>query len=41
MSDEAHDPTGLDLASEIARAAVESATYGVVLPEPSPPRQPS
>ena len=40
MSEEAHDPTGLDLASEIARAAVESAAYGVVLPEPSPPKTP-
>lgn len=40
MSDEPHDPTGLDLASEIARAAVEASAYGVVLPEPSPPRQP-
>ncbi|MHA6513450.1 DUF721 domain-containing protein [Tessaracoccus sp. Z1128] len=39
MSEE-HDPTGLDLASEIARAAVESAAYGVVLPDPSPARQP-
>ena len=40
MSEEAHDPTGLDLASEIARAAVEAAAYGVVLQEPSPPRTP-
>lgn len=40
VSDEPHDPTGLDLASEIARAAVESAAYGVVLPDPAPPRQP-
>lgn len=37
---EPHDPTGLDLASEIARAAVESAAYGVVLPEPHTPRAP-
>lgn len=38
MTEEPHDPTGLDLASEIARAAVESAAYGAVLPEPSPPK---
>lgn len=37
---EPHDPTGLDLASEIARAAVESAAYGAVLPEPRTPKQP-
>ena len=37
---EPHDPTGLDLASEIARAAVESAAYGGVLPEPQTPRKP-
>lgn len=36
---EDHDPTGLDLAEEIAQAAVEAAAYGLVLPEPSPPRQ--
>lgn len=39
MSEEPHDPTGLDLASEIARAAVESAAYGVALPEPAAPRK--
>lgn len=38
MSEEAHDPTGLELASEIARAAVESAAYGPTLPEPAPPK---
>ena len=37
---EQHDPTGLELASEIARAAVEAAEYGVVLPEPTKPRTP-
>lgn len=40
MSEEPHDPTGLDLASEIARAAVEASAYGVVLPEPAAPRKP-
>ncbi len=35
---EPHDPTGLELASEIARATVEASEYGVVLPEPAPPR---
>lgn len=40
MSLEPHDPTGLELASEIARATVEAAEYGVVLPEPAPSRQP-
>ena len=29
MDADEHDPTGLDLASEIARAAVEAAEYGV------------
>lgn len=38
MTEEQHDPTGLELASEIARAAVESAAYGGVLPEPAPPK---
>lgn len=38
MSEEGHDPTGLELASEIARAAVESVAYGVVLPQPTPPK---
>ncbi|MHA7861800.1 DUF721 domain-containing protein [Tessaracoccus sp. Y36] len=37
---EPHDPTGLELASEIARATVEASEYGVVLPEPAPPRTP-
>lgn len=37
---EPHDPTGLELASEIARATVEAAEHGVVLPEPAPPRTP-
>ncbi len=37
---EQHDPTGLELASEIARAAVEAAEYGVALPEPTKPRTP-
>lgn len=37
---EPHDPTGLELASEIARAAVEAAEYGVVLPEPAPSKVP-
>ena len=37
---EPHDPTGLELASEIARATVEASEYGVVLPEPAPPRRP-
>ncbi|WP_297108854.1 DciA family protein [Tessaracoccus sp.] len=37
---EPHDPTGLDLASEIARATVEASEYGVVLPEPAPSRTP-
>ncbi|HJE51887.1 MAG TPA: DciA family protein [Tessaracoccus flavescens] len=37
---EQHDPTGLDLASEIARAAVEASAYGVVLPEAKPPKNP-
>lgn len=36
---EQHDPTGLELASEIARAAVEAAEYGAVLPDPTPPRR--
>lgn len=40
MSEEVHDPTGLELASEIARAAVEASEYGVVLPEPAPARRP-
>lgn len=35
---EQHDPTGLDLASEIARAAVEASEYGGALPEPKKPR---
>lgn len=38
MDADEHDPTGLDLASEIARAAVEAAEYGVQLPEPRPVR---
>ena len=38
MDADEHDPTGLDLASEIARAAVEAAEYGVQLPEPKPVR---
>ncbi|MBB1483025.1 DUF721 domain-containing protein [Tessaracoccus sp. MC1865] len=37
---EPHDPTGLELASEIARATVEASEYGVVLPEPAAPRTP-
>ena len=37
---EPHDPTGLDLASEIARATVEASEYGVVLPEATPSQQP-
>ncbi|MDO5677220.1 MAG: DciA family protein [Propionibacteriaceae bacterium] len=37
---EPHDPTGLELASEIARATVEASEYGVVLPEPAAPRAP-
>lgn len=37
---EQHDPTGLELASEIARAAVEAAAYGAVLPEPKESRVP-
>ena len=36
MTDTPHDPTGLELASEIARAAVEASDYGFVLPEPAP-----
>lgn len=40
MSGEAHDPTGLELASEIARAAVSASEYGVVLPEPAASRKP-
>lgn len=35
---EPHDPTGLDLAAQIAQATVEAAEYGVVLPAPAPPR---
>ncbi|HMS35992.1 MAG TPA: DciA family protein [Arachnia sp.] len=37
---EPHDPTGLDLASEIARATVEASEYGVALPEPTPSKAP-
>lgn len=40
MTEDAHDPTGLDLASEIARAAVESAAYGAGAPQPAPPKTP-
>lgn len=35
-----HDPTGLELAAEIAQATVEAAEYGVVLPESAPSRTP-
>lgn len=35
-----HDPTGLDLAAEIARATVEASEYGVTLPDPAPARIP-
>ena len=37
---EPHDPTGLDLASEIARATVEASEYVVALPEPGPSKAP-
>lgn len=40
MSEVPHDPTGLELASEIARAAVEASEYGFALPEPTPVRAP-
>lgn len=40
MSQEPHDPTGLELASEIARATVEASEYVVALPEPAAPKQP-
>lgn len=36
MSETPHDPTGLELASEIARAAVAASEFGFVLPEPAP-----
>lgn len=39
MSEEPHDPTGLELASDIARAAVEASGHGYALPEPPPPRK--
>ncbi len=39
MSEEPHDPTGLDLAAEIARATVEAAGHGFALPEPAPPKK--
>jgi len=40
MSQTPHDPTGLELASEIARAAVEASEHGYALPEPAQPKKP-